>query len=1039
MQECQLFTKISEVSEECEYINRNIRRSKYEEIFKAMNSAVVEIEGPSFQLNWRWLDLNLFLHELEMHEFGTIDWYEHIDTGSADPRRNLLNIKNKYLSLSPTEKVNILKRSVIEFQDFCGAANANNAAFDKEELGDLDGARKDYQRALQFDPHALIAIYHYADMLAKEGKSSLADRLLDKLLMLDPDNAKGLGIRAMIREEEGKLSESVNLYKKACRIDNTSATRLRNYAMLLMDAKNSTRAKSEYEEMIALDENNGICIGEYADLLHTMDLIPEAEIAFERAIATGNANDTVISDYAALLYKIAMDTGDQAALRKSRDLINNRGIPLTPLEVRTSEANKLAINREGLLSTCAACRNADKFTCSRGCQESHWSIHKKRCVKRKKERKCVKEPAVDQKGSNSESNPLIQKDADSTRNREPASGTTVEQLCTAVTEIDICSKMDRHASSEISLLGIKLSYLCTSFLPKTAGMTTEQVCETIVKPNTASDKCSFCEYEQHVNPSVIGKADVFISHAWKYNFCDVLETLKDYFEESPDIFIWFDIMSENQHSSPNRTCEWWTNSFKSAIKEIGRTVMVLTPYNDPIPLTRGWCIWELYCTIDTQTTFEVAMSSENEEAFIKDVESNPTNAINSMIAKIHCDRIECLLENDKVQIHTAIVQSVGFTALDARIFERMRNWIIDKYTKEHNFRKLRLGLDDPLTLKSQHCLASLYALQGKTKLAASLMEDAGKRSKSKFGSDDLRTLSTLCDLSRIYFDQRKFEKAEKLAEDCLKRLRERLGSSDEQTLLAIFNLAMIYAGQGSSKLILAQPLHEECLKKREELLGSDHADTLTSMSDLALVDMRMGKYLQAEPLMKQCLEKRKLKFGSNHPDTLLSINNLALLSVYQGKYELGERLYKEVYSKEVAARGTDHPSTLTTMHNLGYLYSHWGKYENAEQLLVECVRKRSLLFGKYHFDTVESLTVLVLLLDTQGKLAEREPWLQQYHRGKIIELTNHGWNFASRITKDEVLGAARGYAEVLKNRHHMDFESFVQKGNEVWDFLRRYS
>jgi tetratricopeptide (TPR) repeat protein len=1044
MQKCQLFTKISEVPEECEYININIRKSKYGEIFEAMNSAVVLTMGPSFQLNWRWLDLNLFLSELKLHEFGTIDWYEHINTESTDSRRNLATIKIKYLSLSPNEKLNILRRSVIEAQDAFLAVHANNAGIDKEESGDIEGAEKEYQKALKLDPHALIAVYHYADMLSKQGKSSLADRLLDKLLMLDPENAKGLGIRAMIREEEGKLSEAVNRYKKACSIDNTSATRLRNYAMLLMEANNYTRAKSVYEETIALDKSNGMVIGEYADLLHTMNLFSEAEVAFERAIATGNANNTVINDYAGLLYKIAMETGDQAALLKAKELINNKGNPLTPREVSTNETNKSAINREGLLTTCAACRNADKFTCgtcknvkycSRECQESHWPIHKKRCVKWKKDRKCVKEPTIDQKRSNF----FIQKDADPTKNREPFSVSTIEQFGAAVPEIDICSKIDYEASSEISLLGIKLSYLFSYFLPKTAGMTTQNVCDTIVKPVTASDKCSFCQYQQRVNPSVISKANVFISHAWQYNFGYVMETLKDYFEETPDIFIWFDVMSNNQHEATNRTFEWWINSFKSAIKEIGRTVMVLTPYNDPIPLTRGWCIWELYCTIDTQTTFEVAMSSASEEAFINDVESNPTDAINSMIAKIHCDRSKCSEENDQVQIHTAIMQTVGFTALDARIFERMRNWIIDKYTKEHDFRKLRLGLDDPLTLKSQHCLASLYSHQGKTELAASLMEDVGKRMRSKFGPNDPRTLSTMCDLSRVYFDQRKFEKAERLAEDCLKRLRERLGSSDVQTLEGIFNLAMIYTGQGSSKLLLAPPLYEECLKKRKELLGSDHADTLTTMSDLALVDMRMGKYIQAEPLMMQCLDKRKLKFGSNHPDTLLSINNLALLSVYQGKYEFGEILYKEVYSKEIAAHGTDHPSTLITMHNLGYLYSHWGKYEDAERLLVECVRKRSSLFGRYHFDTMESLTALVLLFDTQGKHTEREPWLKQYHKGKIIELTNLGVKSASKITKDEVLGAARRYAEVLKNRHNMDFQSFVQKGNEVWDFLKRYS
>jgi hypothetical protein len=119
-------------------------------------------------------------------------------------------------------------------------------------------------------------------------------------------------------------------------------------------------------------------------------------------------------------------------------------------------------------------------------------------------------------------------------------------------------------------------------------------------------------------------------------------------------------------------------------------------------------------------------------------------------------------------------------------------------------------------------------------------------------------------------------------------------------------------------------------------------------------------------------------------------------------------LCKEGFDKQFAALGADHPTTLKTMHNLGYLYSQWGKFDKAEKLLVECTQKRTSLFGEHHYDTMESLTILVLLFDSQEKHAEQEPWLDLYHKGKIVEMTHLlGPECVSVMTKDLTLASLR--------------------------------
>jgi hypothetical protein len=154
--------------------------------------------------------------------------------------------------------------------------------------------------------------------------------------------------------------------------------------------------------------------------------------------------------------------------------------------------------------------------------------------------------------------------------------------------------------------------------------------------------------QQQPKHPAVGKATVFISHAWKYLFLDVMDALQNYFFSDPDILLWFDICSVNQHAEAevDLDFEWWSNSFKSAIRDFGRTVMVLAPWQDPIPLRRGWCLFEIYSTIVTESKFEVAMTESSREAFLKDIISDAKGSIYKMLATIDVMKSECFMPED---------------------------------------------------------------------------------------------------------------------------------------------------------------------------------------------------------------------------------------------------------------------------------------------------------------------------------------------------------------------------------------------------------
>jgi hypothetical protein len=210
--------------------------------------------------------------------------------------------------------------------------------------------------------------------------------------------------------------------------------------------------------------------------------------------------------------------------------------------------------------------------------------------------------------------------------------------------------------------------------------TTTEFCEMVLIPLTKQLQCSLVEYYNRLKPSAVGKPVGFISHAWKYDFRQFVAALRSYFGK--DAYVWLDFACNNQHKAPDYPFDWWCGTFKTAISSIGKTVMVLAPWNDPIPLTRGWCIWELYCTIESEgCEFDIAMTEESERAFINDIDSNPMGAINKMLATIDCANSQCTSEEDQKKIQNAI-QQVGFAKINNKILEALRNWVIRRYKKE---------------------------------------------------------------------------------------------------------------------------------------------------------------------------------------------------------------------------------------------------------------------------------------------------------------------------------------------------------------------
>jgi len=141
----------------------------------------------------------------------------------------------------------------------------------------------------------------------------------------------------------------------------------------------------------------------------------------------------------------------------------------------------------------------------------------------------------------------------------------------------ICTKILDEEPLKFPKDGVRLSFVKEFFdfcggRDKLEGLTTTNVNDQFVKPATASSQLSFCEHLKGQEHEAVAVAQVFISHAWKYLFLDVVDALIFYFRDQPEIIIWFDLFSNNQHEAVNLDFHWWCSTFKSAIEDFGHTV-----------------------------------------------------------------------------------------------------------------------------------------------------------------------------------------------------------------------------------------------------------------------------------------------------------------------------------------------------------------------------------------------------------------------------------------------------------------------------------
>uniref|UniRef100_A0A7S0QJD3 TIR domain-containing protein n=1 Tax=Cryptomonas curvata TaxID=233186 RepID=A0A7S0QJD3_9CRYP len=485
--------------------------------------------------------------------------------------------------------------------------------------------------------------------------------------------------------------------------------------------------------------------------------------------------------------------------------------------------------------------------------------------------------------------------------------------------------------SDLSRFGVRLSFF-HAFVERFGGrlalenLSTFEVMKRFVKPWTSVSKLSLCEHlisddkESKDGAIYVATAKVFLSHAWKCRFLDVVDAVERRFLSSavPDPVVWFDVFSVSQHRSDERDFTWWNSTFLNAVGSMGEVVVVLQPWRAPVPLTRVWCIFEAYAAEATRSHFSIAVTEAEASDLVNTICSNPSTLL-ATLRRICCEASTATQAEDRELIFDNIRQSVGFVQLDSMIASRMIEAVCAELCRQLDNVTARATPDGQAAQAREavplhvllHALAQLRVLQQNHAEAERLYREclvtagdlgtdlsvrasigiAAACSRQKKGEDAIKTYRSLLQVATLrdsflleansglalecYANAELCEEANFLAEkwetDCL----------DKKCGAALHNFGRLRLEQG--RAVNAELLLRAGVDALREQMGEWspllpwHPDTLEAMASIAATVEAQGRWVEAEEGLRGLLALRERFLPPDHMDTKATRTRLAAL------------------------------------------------------------------------------------------------------------------------------------------------------------------
>lgn len=460
--------------------------------------------------------------------------------------------------------------------------------------------------------------------------------------------------------------------------------------------------------------------------------------------------------------------------------------------------------------------------------------------------------------------------------------------------------------------------------------------EAITLPRTNKKEISYSQYlhekgqkDSKGNPA-IGRVRFFVSHAWSYTYQTLIDSLIRWkrlakFGDDKPLYMFLDYFVVNQNKPTEDL-----SRLDDMIALADSTVLVLSPWDRPTPLTRAWCVYEIWKTSlkqdemvkrgeNTDNTFEITMPEKDVQGFEHALVNNYDKMVKT-ISKFDIRKAEATVPTDLTMIQESIINSVGYEPVQTMVGSALRGWMGKEATdvwrdlkKTSNktsydfsyylgrfWRKQQNDLNKAIETQLETERIGREMKIDEVKLADPMTERAYCMSDQDDRSGTFRseTADLKREIARIYIDK--------------------YGLKHKQTCKALHSMARSFGPADpwfSSKLnCMVMNIRKEVLGVHED--GVDQMETLNSMNELAENYLAMNRLKDALYLQTLVYDGRKVHCDERHEKSMRANRKLGITELKMGKVEQAmERLFGAwKLGKEIC--GPSHKGTIETLEPL---------------------------------------------------------------------------------------------------------------------------
>jgi len=601
------------------------------------------------------------------------------------------------------------------------------------------------------------------------------------------------------------------------------------------------------------------------------------------------------------------------------------------------------------------------------------------------------------------------------------------------------------------------------FVKNGKAATTTDVCLGLVKELTAGARTSLalCLLEVGAKDAngvpFVAEATVFLSHAWRYYAKDSFAAMEAYAQrQDHETYFWYDIFTNDQHDALKLPQLWWRDAFMMGVKHIGHTLLLLSPWHDPAPLKRAWCLWEILSTVRTEAKLTVNLPPGDDADFELSLKDDFPK-IAGAISNIDMRGSEAYMPKDKEMIIAAVHATVGFSDLNSLVCARMREWL----TEQGRAALDRLPESERYASKLARNLIRLLQDQDELE-AAEVLGRASCEAYLELKAEDAETFLAMSTLARVLKKRggHRYQEAATLFKTAdtglTKLLQEKKTTPEMKALVEEAKdpvMVMLITGEGDAEALAAlASLAGDATPREGAPSPADAADaglspeqqrakdeytelfknSLIVQNNLADFYSELeGKQEESEALFVEILAKQRMLLGNNDTSTLTTANNLAMSYTRRGANAEAEPLMKMVYEARVKnpSLGERHQDTLLALNNFASVLKALGKFAESEKCYRKALAHRREIMGPAAKATLNSMNNLAVVIVAQAEAAEtlgdEEQAAEKYDEaGKLLAEAYEGLKLAYGATHKDTISMFNNYTVMMFN--HGQQEKAIQ-------------